>query len=177
VHIKGYLGLGSNMGDRLLNLHRALCSMQSHGINVVRMSSIYETLPVDCPLPQPNYLNMVVMIETGLEPLDLLRECKGIERSLGRERSYKNAPRIIDIDVLLLNGIMLDTPELKVPHPHLESRAFVIHPLAEISPDLVLPSGKAVADVKKNVKKDEILAMWKVRDEGFRECEENSYHS
>ncbi len=177
MSIKGYLGLGSNMGDRFFNIHRALCTIHSKGIKLMKISNVYETMPVDCPLPQPNYLNMVVMIETSLSPLSLLDECRDMETKLGRQRPYINAPRTIDIDVLLLEGITVDTPELKVPHPRLESRAFVIYPLADISPDLVLPSGGRVAEIKKSMKKDEIVAIWKVQDEGFAECEEKGYHS
>jgi len=90
----------------------------------------------------------------------LLKVCRSVEDSLGRVRPYLHSPRTMDIDILLLDGIRINEEHLVVPHPELERRAFVIHPLAELAPDLVLPSGRTVADVKKELGNDEIVSVW-----------------
>jgi len=174
--IKGYLSLGTNLGDRSDNLNKALSFLSDYGIEILKISSVYETRPVEVPLPQPYYLNMAVVIKTGLSPQYLLDVCKKVEDMLGRKRPYLNAPRTIDIDILFLEGITLNTPNLTLPHPRLESRSFTIYPLSEIAPDLVLPSGKNIEDVKKNLGRDDIVAIWKAKDERFRDQEEKGYN-
>ncbi len=132
-----YLGLGSNLGDREDNLARAL-SLLAEKVDLQAVSSIYETDPVGYK-EQPLFLNMVCRIATGLSPADLLQLAKEIEVGMGRAASFVNAPRPIDIDVLVYGNMILETQELTVPHPRLKERAFVLVPLAEIAPDLVVP--------------------------------------
>ncbi len=100
---------------------------------------------------------MVLSISADLTATEMLHICHMIEKSLGRTRPYTNAPRIIDIDILMLDGISVDTDLLKIPHPRMESRAFVIFPLAEIAPKLILPSGRPIQKVKETLNHDEIL--------------------
>lgn len=142
-----YLGLGANLGDREEMLARAAARLDAHpAIRVLRRSSLYETEPVG-PAGQPWYLNAVLEAETSLSPLELLGTCKQIEAELGRKRGVRWGPRPIDIDVLLFGHFQISTPDLVVPHPELRKRAFVLVPLAEIAPDLVLPGGETVKAV------------------------------
>jgi len=138
-----YIGLGSNLGDRKQNLVQALELLSKHMV-VEQVSSIYETEPVGYE-EQPLFLNAVCRISTELKPGQLLRLAKKIEAKLGRMPSFSNAPRPIDIDILLYDNEVFGSKELTVPHPRLAERAFVLVPLAEIAPDLVHPgSGKAI---------------------------------
>jgi 2-amino-4-hydroxy-6-hydroxymethyldihydropteridine diphosphokinase len=129
-----FLGLGSNVGDREENLARGLRLLGSRGFVVSAASSLYETEPVGGP-PQGPFLNMVVRGETDLAPEDLLAQCLETERDLGRVRAERFGPRTLDIDILLYGDLVLDTPDLTVPHPHLHERLFVLVPLSEIAPD------------------------------------------
>ncbi len=138
-----YLGLGSNLGDRQGNLTRAL-ELISKFATVVRTSSIYETEPVGF-LAQPKFLNAVCEIDTSIPPVQLLVLLKGIEAALGRTISFRDAPRTMDIDMLLYDDIELTTRELVIPHPRLQERAFVLAPLAELNPTLVHPTMKKTA--------------------------------
>jgi len=142
-----YLGLGGNMGEREVMLARAAARLDAHpGIRVLGRSSLYETEPVG-PAGQPWYLNAVLETETSLSPLELLGACKQIEADLGRRRGLRWGPRPIDIDILLFGHFEISTPDLVIPHPELRKRAFVLVPLAEIAPDLVLPGGGTVRSV------------------------------
>ncbi len=131
-----YLGLGSNMGDRQQNLDRAL-DLLSQRLRVTRVSSAYDTEPVG-NVNQPRFLNLVCQVYTRLAPQALLALAKGIECKLGRT-SVTQQPRPIDIDILFYGDLVLDTPELVIPHPRLANRAFVLVPLTEIAPDLIHP--------------------------------------
>jgi 2-amino-4-hydroxy-6-hydroxymethyldihydropteridine diphosphokinase len=114
-------------------------------MRVLRRSSVYETDPVGY-LDQPAFLNMVVAVETSLSPRELLARLLKIERELGRVRTFRNAPRIIDLDILLVGSMILDEPDLQVPHPRMLERRFVMEPLSEIAPDLVHPiTGRTIA--------------------------------
>jgi 2-amino-4-hydroxy-6-hydroxymethyldihydropteridine diphosphokinase len=114
-------------------------------MRVLRRSSVYETDPVGY-LDQPAFLNMVVAVETSLSPRELLARLLKIERELGRVRTFRNAPRIIDLDILLVGSMILDEPDLQVPHPRMMERRFVMEPLSEIAPDLVHPiTGRTIA--------------------------------
>jgi 2-amino-4-hydroxy-6-hydroxymethyldihydropteridine diphosphokinase len=115
-------------------------------LKIEATSRIYETEPWGL-LDQPLYWNLVIKIETSLEPLELLHVCQEIERQLGRERKQHWGPRTIDIDLLIYDNIVSDSEELILPHPYLEERAFVLVPLREIAPELVLPSGKSISEV------------------------------
>lgn len=139
---KVYLSLGSNLGDRLQNLGTGVRLLPQYGVIPVQISSVYETTPVgETPDPRP-YLNIGLWGETGLEPLALLQAVKAIERALGREPTPQRwLPRTLDIDIILYENLCMETPELTIPHPRMRERAFVLIPLAEMTPDLVLPDG------------------------------------
>jgi 2-amino-4-hydroxy-6-hydroxymethyldihydropteridine diphosphokinase len=141
-----YIGLGSNLGDRMATLRTAVQRLESLG-RIAGVSSLYETEPVGY-LHQPRFLNAVVALETALAPADLMRALLGIERDLGRTRSFPDAPRTLDLDLLLAEDSILDTPELILPHPRLHERAFVLFPFAELAPQTVHPeSGQTVQDL------------------------------
>jgi 2-amino-4-hydroxy-6-hydroxymethyldihydropteridine diphosphokinase len=129
-----FLGLGSNVGDREQNLARGLRLLESRGFAVSVASSLYETEPVGGP-PQGPFLNMVVRGKTGLAPQALLTRCLETERDLGRVRAERFGPRTLDIDILIYGDLVVDTPDLTLPHPHLHERLFVLVPLSEIAPN------------------------------------------
>lgn len=114
----------------------AVASLQEKGALVLKRSTIIETDPVGGP-PQDKFLNAVVKVETKLSPRELLSTCQAIERQLGRVREVPNGPRTIDLDILLYDRLTIDTPQLKIPHPRMFERAFVLGPLREIEPDLL----------------------------------------
>lgn len=133
-----YLSLGANLGDRAATLRQAVRDLATLG-DVRRVSSLYETEPIGY-IDQPNFLNAVVELETALEPLDLLAGTSAIEQAHGRERSFANAPRTLDIDILFYDDRIVLEPALQIPHHLLNIRAFVLVPLAEIAPDLRHPA-------------------------------------
>jgi 2-amino-4-hydroxy-6-hydroxymethyldihydropteridine diphosphokinase len=133
-----YLGLGSNLGDTRKNLARARRRLAAGGLKIRKASSLYLTEPVGFP-GQPWFLNQVVQVETGLSPWQLLGLAQRLESMLGRTPGPRNAPRVIDIDILLAGETVIDTPSLTVPHARLAERNFVLIPLAEIAPQAVHP--------------------------------------
>ncbi len=133
-----YLGLGANVGHRRANIALALELLHARGADVRGVSSVYETTPVGFAR-QPWFLNLACAVETSLAPLDLLRVAKGIEAALGRAPSPPNGPRVIDIDILLYDDLVVDSREVTVPHPRMSERAFVLAPLADLAPDLRHP--------------------------------------
>jgi 2-amino-4-hydroxy-6-hydroxymethyldihydropteridine diphosphokinase len=139
-----YLSLGSNLGDREKNLRTTIAALAGAKVHVTRVSSFYETEPVDLR-EQPWFLNCVVQAETGISALDLLRALRGIESRMGSKKLVPKGPRLIDLDILLYGDQSIDTPELQVPHPHMLLRRFVLVPLAEIAPTLKHPSWKGTA--------------------------------
>lgn len=146
--MEAFLGLGSNLGDRLANLQRAVDALGAEaGVRVTRSSRVWETEPVGGP-QQPDFLNAVVSIETDLEPHALLAACNRVEALLGRTRDIRWGPRTIDIDVLLMGDRTVDDPVLTVPHPRVSGRAFVLLPLLELAPDPVLPDGTRLLEVR-----------------------------
>ncbi|MFL5869007.1 MAG: 2-amino-4-hydroxy-6-hydroxymethyldihydropteridine diphosphokinase [Thermoleophilaceae bacterium] len=146
--MRGYLGLGSNQGNRLENLRAAVDALLGHGVNVEAASSVYETEPQGELLDQPDFLNACLAIETELGPEELLIVCKAVEHSLGRRPGgVRHGPRPIDVDVLLLGDIELRSERLTLPHPEILSRRFVLEPLLELDPALTLPDGTRLADV------------------------------
>jgi 2-amino-4-hydroxy-6-hydroxymethyldihydropteridine diphosphokinase len=144
----GYLGLGSNVGDRRANLQQAIVLLQARGIAVLACSSTYDTDPVGEVLDQPDFLNACIRIETTLGPEELLDACKDVERELGRdlENAIRHAPRPIDVDLLLLGDITLRSQRLTLPHEQVLARRFVLIPLLELDLELAVPSGERLAD-------------------------------
>jgi 2-amino-4-hydroxy-6-hydroxymethyldihydropteridine diphosphokinase len=145
--LTGYLGLGSNEGDRLANLSAARAALARHGIDVDAESSVYETAPQGEVTDQADFLNACLRIRTELEPEQLLDACKLVERELGREPGgVRHGPRPIDVDVLLLGGREHSCERLTLPHAEVTSRRFVLEPLLELDPELQLPDGTRLAD-------------------------------
>jgi 2-amino-4-hydroxy-6-hydroxymethyldihydropteridine diphosphokinase len=130
-------------------------------VHIERISSFYETEPVGYR-DQPRFLNTVLRVTTSLPPQGLLAQAKEVERALGRVPSFPNAPRPIDIDILFYGRLVIDSPELIIPHPRLEERAFMLVPLAEIAPNLVHPvSGRKVREMREKVRGLEGVRKWK----------------
>jgi 2-amino-4-hydroxy-6-hydroxymethyldihydropteridine diphosphokinase len=136
-----YLGLGANLGDKLINIERALRLLSGNpGVRMVSVSRVYKTSPVGGPPNQPDYYNAVAAVECTLQPRELLSVCLAVERKLGRRRKACWGPRSIDLDILLFGDGIIDEPGLIIPHPRLRERLFVLVPLAEIIPfDQKLP--------------------------------------
>jgi 2-amino-4-hydroxy-6-hydroxymethyldihydropteridine diphosphokinase len=132
-----FIALGTNIGDRLANLQRAKDSLQP-SIKILRESSIYETEPWGYA-DQPDFYNQVIEVRTRLKPMTLLVRLKDIEKDMGREISFRNGPRVIDLDILFYGKHILDEDRLHIPHPELHKRAFVLIPLAEIAPNFIHP--------------------------------------
>lgn len=142
----GYLGLGSNVGDRTANLRSATAMLPGRGVEVDAVSSAYETEPVGKILDQPDFLNAAIRIRTSLQPLALLDVCKAIEVEQGRILGGpRHGPRSLDVDVLLLGRIELMNERLTLPHPEVTRRRFVLIPLLELDPGLRLPDGASLA--------------------------------
>jgi 2-amino-4-hydroxy-6-hydroxymethyldihydropteridine diphosphokinase len=132
-----YIALGTNLGERLANLREAIESMPPE-VTVLTESHVYETLPWGYE-DQPDFLNMVVKAETDLEPESLLNYLKQLEVELGREQNFRWGPRLIDLDILFYDDLVIESPPLVIPHPRLHERAFVLVPLADVAADYVHP--------------------------------------
>jgi 2-amino-4-hydroxy-6-hydroxymethyldihydropteridine diphosphokinase len=145
-----YLSLGSNLGDRLSNLQKAI-SLFPPQVSTIQQSSVYETEPWGYT-DQPAFLNQIIQAETDLEPSDLLTFLKSIESSIGRLETFRFGPRLIDLDILFYDDLVIETPQLTIPHPHIPERAFILVPLAEIAPDLRHPvQNKTILQLKTGV--------------------------
>jgi 2-amino-4-hydroxy-6-hydroxymethyldihydropteridine diphosphokinase len=143
----GYLGLGSNIGDTRAHLAAAIAALPEHGVRVLACSSLYETEPVGLVLDQADFLNACVRVETELGPEELLDACKAVEREVGRTAGGpRHGPRVIDVDLLLLDELEYGSDRLTLPHAETASRRFVLVPLLELDPELTLPSGVRLAD-------------------------------
>jgi 2-amino-4-hydroxy-6-hydroxymethyldihydropteridine diphosphokinase len=139
---RGYLGLGSNVGDRIGHLRAALRLLGEHGVEIEAVSSVYETEPVGEIVDQPDFLNAAIAIRTALEPKELLDVCKAIEVEQGRMfGGPRHGPRPLDVDILMLGELELESDRLTLPHPQVAARRFVLMPLLELDPDLALPDG------------------------------------
>ena len=142
----GYLGLGSNVGDRRAMLQAAVADLWAHGVQAIASSSVYESEPVGEVLDQPVFLNACLRIETALGPEALLDACKAVEAALGREPGgVRHGPRPVDVDVLLLGTDAYTSERLEIPHRELARRRFVLVPLLELDPALELPDGTSLA--------------------------------
>ncbi len=149
-----FLGLGSNIGNRIDYLEKAIRAIKDNpDITVLNVSSIYETEPFG-DVEQDSFLNMVIKIETSLKPDHLLKTIRAIEKRLDRIRTSRWGPRTIDIDILLYGNAVLNSKTLTIPHIGIQERAFVLVPLLEIAPDVELPNGKHVKDFLKGVSHD-----------------------
>ena len=145
---RAYLGLGSNLGDRLSNLQQAVELLAAQaGLRVVRSSRVYESDPVGGP-SQPEYLNAVIEVDTDRSPQELLDACRAVEDALGRVRAERWGPRTIDVDVLTYEDETIDEPDLTVPHPRMHERTFVLVPLAELDADPPLPGGRRFSTLR-----------------------------
>jgi 2-amino-4-hydroxy-6-hydroxymethyldihydropteridine diphosphokinase len=139
-----FIGLGANLGDARATLTRALGELAAMpGVDALQASPLYRTTPVDAQ--GPDFVNAVARLRTTLPPLTLLAGLQAIEAAHGRERPYRNAPRTLDLDLLLYGGQSIDEPALTVPHPRMHLRAFVLAPLADLAPDLQVPGRGGVA--------------------------------
>lgn len=146
MRVEAALGLGGNLGDPVVAFATVLRRLETHqAVSFVRPSSVYRTAPWG-KLDQPEFLNMAVLVETGLSARALLDLCLSLEREGGRERRERWGPRTLDIDILTYGGQTIDEPGLQVPHPRIAERAFVLAPLAEIAPGMVI-GGRSVADI------------------------------
>ncbi|QBI21947.1 2-amino-4-hydroxy-6-hydroxymethyldihydropteridine diphosphokinase [Egibacter rhizosphaerae] len=144
-----FLGLGSNLGDRLAHLQDAVDLLHSRpGLRVVKLSSAYETEPVGGEHVGDEFLNLVVRVATRASPQRLLTASQAVEQALGRVRTVRWGPRTIDVDILLYDQRAVQTRRLQIPHPRLHERAFVLVPLCELAPDHPLPDGRTVAEVR-----------------------------
>jgi 2-amino-4-hydroxy-6-hydroxymethyldihydropteridine diphosphokinase len=141
-----YVGLGANLGDARATMARALEALaRLPATRLLATSPLYRSAPVDAS--GPDYLNAVAQIETALDAPALLTQLQAIEHAHGRERPYRNAPRTLDLDLLIHGDAVIDTPALTVPHPRLHERAFVLRPLADLVPGLIVPGRGAIADL------------------------------
>ena len=147
-----YISIGSNIGDREENCRKAIKLLKENGIALKRESSLYETEPWGVK-NQPKFINMAIEVETDKEPEELLRVLKEIEKEIGRKESVKWGPRVIDLDIIFYNDLILKTENLEIPHPLLHERDFVLKPLCEIAPDKKHPvTGKTVKEMLENLK-------------------------
>ncbi len=153
---RAHVALGSNLGDRAAHLFAGIAGCTAHGLRVVGLSRLWETEPEGGPAGQGAYLNAVVVLETGLDPLVVLRILQSVEDGEGRVRSEPGAPRTLDLD-LLLHGDAQRTSELLVlPHPRIAERLFVLAPLAEVAPDAIVPGlGRTVLDLLRDLEERE----------------------
>jgi len=137
---RAWIGLGANLGDARETIEHALNALrETPGIESLSVAPLYGSDPVDAQ--GPTFVNTVALVRTTLAPLALLVALQAIEQTYGRERSFRNAPRTLDLDLLLYEGVTLETPRLKLPHPRMHERAFVLRPLIDLTPDLLLKQG------------------------------------
>jgi len=153
---KAYIGIGSNIGNRQANIKRALDLLNSNeNIEVSAVSSLVETAPVGYT-EQPNFINAAAELYTNLTPRELLNTLLAIENQMGRTREVRWGPRVIDLDLLLYNNEHINEDGLQVPHPRIMERAFVLLPLAEIAPELILPDGRTAREAAASIRDENI---------------------
>jgi len=157
---RAYLSLGSNLGDRDGYLDRAIGLLsEASGIQVRQVSPRYQTEPIG-PEEQDRFLNQVVEIETKLSPQELLNKARVIESDLGRKRKVRWGPRTIDIDLLLFDQVIIGTPDLTLPHPRMLERAFVMVPLADLAPDLMMEDGHTAREWADTLREEQEIHVW-----------------
>ncbi|MEY3320391.1 MAG: hypothetical protein RL393_971 [Actinomycetota bacterium] len=144
--MKAVIALGANLGDPRTQLASAIAEIENL-LKVTAVSSFYETAPFGVPDPQPNYMNAVLIGETEKKPLDLMNALLEIESALGRTRSFQNAARLIDIDIIDLDGLFMESESLTLPHPRAHERRFVLEPWLEIEPSAHLPGRGSVSEL------------------------------
>lgn len=144
--MKVVIALGANLGEPRAQVARAIEEIKKH-LNVITVSSLYETAPFGVPDSQPNYINAVIIGETDQKPMDLMKALLEVENSLGRTRSFQNAARLIDIDIIDLGGLFMESESLTLPHPRAHERRFVLEPWLEIDPSAHLPGRGPVSEL------------------------------
>ena len=161
--VTAFLGLGSNLGDREAHLARATQLLEeSPAVEISRSSSLYQTAPWGY-LEQPHFLNSVLEIATTLDPVPLLELTQSIERFIGRQPGIRFGPRLVDIDILLYGdqSVCLEQPDLQIPHPRMHLRAFVLVPLSELAPGLILPNfSSRIEELRDGVDGKEGVTLW-----------------
>ncbi|MCL5058002.1 MAG: 2-amino-4-hydroxy-6-hydroxymethyldihydropteridine diphosphokinase [Actinobacteria bacterium] len=156
-----YIGIGSNMGDKEGNILGALRMLGEDGrLSAQGSAPLYKTGPVGYT-DQDWFLNTVAAYETALTPHELLGALMGIEKKMGRERTVRWGPRVIDLDILLYGDAVVNTPDLQIPHPRIVERAFVVVPLADLAPDILLPGGKTAASLVVDLSKTQAVERYK----------------
>jgi 2-amino-4-hydroxy-6-hydroxymethyldihydropteridine diphosphokinase len=151
-----YIALGSNLQQPTQQVTRAFNAIaEMPSTTLLKRSSLYKTVPVGYD-NQPDFINAVAMVETALTPEAMMQQLLSIEQQFGRERPFPNAPRILDLDLLLYDNITMQTDLLTLPHPRMQSRGFVMLPLTEIAVDLILPSGESVVELAKRFPQEDI---------------------
>lgn len=156
-----YIGIGSNLGDSVANVNSALKQLSIHPqLKLLSRSGLYSSKPHG-PQNQPDYVNAVAAITTELPAMDLLHALFHIENNHGRERlsDQRWGPRTLDLDLLLYGDSIIDEPDLTVPHPYLCERSFVVYPLSELSPELILPNGVRLQDCKQQLAGDDLFVL------------------
>lgn len=148
---RAFVGIGANLGEPAAQVEWGIAELgKLAGTRVLRASSLYRTAPIGYA-DQPDFMNAVALLETTLEPRDLLDALLGIEHAAGRKRTFQNAPRLLDLDLLLYDDQLIDSPGVAIPHPRMHARAFVLAPLVEIAPDAVIPGQGRAADLLRRV--------------------------
>lgn len=152
---RAYLSIGSNLGDRINYLKKALEKLKQNNIQIIKSSNIIETEPYGYK-EQGKFLNMAVEIDSELEPFELMKLISKIESELGRIRTKRWGPRVIDIDIIFYNSLIINEPDLKIPHPDMQNRFFVLKPLQEIAPDFVHPVlKKTITELLENLNSED----------------------
>lgn len=152
-----YIGLGSNLGEPEANLKKALELLDSFpGVQIKKVASLYRTEPLGYT-GQDWFLNTVAEVETSLSPHELLSLLLDTEERLGRVRTIRWGPRTVDLDLLLFGGEEVNTPDLMIPHPRMSERAFVMVPLAELEPELIIPGWGMAVDLAEGLKKEQLI--------------------